>query len=731
MEKKRFIMLDIFRAILCLAVLLYHLGLLKGGYLAVCCFFVLSGYLTTRSLLKKGKVDLKKHYISRFKKIYIPLFVVVLISVASISLIKDVIWVSLKPETTSVLLGYNNFWQIAANQDYFARHTTSPFMHFWYIAILLQFELVYPIIFLLIKSTKKLAKWMPSVISSLLAVAFTIFFFVYSAKAPITSVYYNSFSRVFSLLLGVAISFIHHYLQIYNISHQNFFKTIYYGSLVFIIILFFIVDSSSKLFAPAMLISSMISCIIIECAISIDQTKENFVEKIFSFISTISYEVYLVQYPIIYLYQILSTKQDNIYINALIISLITFIVSFIIHFALSKRKNLKKIQLVVLAIVLLFSGLGGYKYIIAEDHSEEMKQLQQQLADSAAEIEKQKAEYAEKLKQENDAWEKLLSELEPNEEQIKETVSKLPVVCIGDSVMLGAANNLRSQFENGYVDAEVSRSGWVMAEIIKSLTIQGPVVIHAGTNGDVPESVKDNIMSYCGDNDVFWVTVTNDKDVHVNDKLREFVKKYDNAHLIDWQQYSSGHSDWFYSDDIHLQPAGRKAYAELIFNSIYQVKYQQLEKMKEDAINNHENQLRSKMSFFGNDLLTGLYDLLADKYPEANFITEKYLDDQLLLSQIQKAKDENTLNHKVMIVIDSSYKLNEETYQSILNICSDNEVYIITTSQPTDISCENIISFKDILNNHKEYYLADMVHLNQQGNQQLFEYIVDYLANEQ
>ncbi|MDY3830738.1 MAG: acyltransferase family protein, partial [Erysipelotrichaceae bacterium] len=79
MEKKRFILLDIFRAILCLAVLLYHLRLLKGGYLAVCCFFVLSGYLTTRSLLKKDKVDLKKHYYSRLKKIYLPLLVVVLI----------------------------------------------------------------------------------------------------------------------------------------------------------------------------------------------------------------------------------------------------------------------------------------------------------------------------------------------------------------------------------------------------------------------------------------------------------------------------------------------------------------------------------------------------------------------------------------------------------------------------------------------------------------------------
>lgn len=731
MEKKRFILLDIFRAILCLAVLLYHLGLLKGGYLAVCCFFVLSGYLTTRSLLKKDKVNLKKHYFSRLKKIYLPLLVVVLIAIAAISLIKDVVWVSLKPETTSVLLGYNNFWQISANQDYFARHTASPFMHFWYIAILLQFELVYPIIFLLIKSSKKIAKWLPSVISSLLAVIFTVFFFIYSTKAPLTSVYYNTFSRLFSLLLGVAISFIHHHLQIYNISHQTFFKVIYYGSLIFLIVLFFIVDSANMLFAPAMLISSMISCIIIECAISIDISKENIIEKTLSFISTISYEVYLVQYPIIYLYQILADKQDNIYLNAIIISLITILTSTIIHFALTKRKNLKKIQLVTLIILLLISIFGGYNYIIAQDHTEEMKQLEEQLAQNAEEMEKQKAEYAEKLQQENDAWEKLLSELEPNEEQIKETISKLPVVCIGDSVMLGAANNLRGQFENGYIDAEVSRSGWVMAEIIKSLTIQGPVVIHAGTNGDVPESVKDSIMSYCGDNDVFWITVTNDKDVHVNSKLKEFVKKYDNAHLIDWQQYSSGHSDWFYSDDIHLQPAGRKAYTELVFNSIYQVKLEQLEKMKEDAIKEHENKLKNKISFFGNDLLVGQYELLSAKFTDANFSTEKYLDDDTLITNIQKAKDDNTLNYKVMIVIDSSYKLTEDTYLKIKDICVDNEIYIITTAQLEDISCENIISFKDQLDNHKEYYLADMVHLNQQGNQQLFDYVVNNLEKPQ
>ncbi len=41
--------LDQLRVFLCFAVLLYHLGILKGEHLAVCGFFVLSGYLSTGS----------------------------------------------------------------------------------------------------------------------------------------------------------------------------------------------------------------------------------------------------------------------------------------------------------------------------------------------------------------------------------------------------------------------------------------------------------------------------------------------------------------------------------------------------------------------------------------------------------------------------------------------------------------------------------------------------------
>ena len=152
MNKRYFKKIDIIRLLACIAVLFYHLNILKGGYLAVCVFFVMTGYLSVISSYKKKRFSILNYYKSRILHIYLPLLIVVLISIFSLSFFKDISWLNLKPETKSVLLGYNNFWQINANLDYFARHIDSPFMHFWYIGILLQFELLFPIIFILLKN---------------------------------------------------------------------------------------------------------------------------------------------------------------------------------------------------------------------------------------------------------------------------------------------------------------------------------------------------------------------------------------------------------------------------------------------------------------------------------------------------------------------------------------------------------------------------------------------------
>ena len=168
-SKKYYHTIDLIRLLSCFAILLYHLNILKGGYLAVCTFFVLSGYLSCISAFRKEKFSLRSYYCNRLLKIYLPLILVVFITIAVISFFPNISWFNLKPETTSVLLGYNNFWQLSANLDYFARHINSPFMHFWYIGILLQFELVFPFIYLLFRKIgDKIHKSIPCIIAIIL-----------------------------------------------------------------------------------------------------------------------------------------------------------------------------------------------------------------------------------------------------------------------------------------------------------------------------------------------------------------------------------------------------------------------------------------------------------------------------------------------------------------------------------------------------------------------------------
>ena len=140
-DKKYFFDLDVIRLISCIAIFLYHLNILKGGYLAVCTFFVMTSYLSCISAFRKEKFKLLDYYKNRLLHIYIPFLIVVFTTISIISFIPSTNWLNLKPETTSVIFGYNNFWQLSANLDYFTRHISSPFMHFWFMGILLEFEL--------------------------------------------------------------------------------------------------------------------------------------------------------------------------------------------------------------------------------------------------------------------------------------------------------------------------------------------------------------------------------------------------------------------------------------------------------------------------------------------------------------------------------------------------------------------------------------------------------------
>ncbi len=730
MTKKYYKDLDLLRLFACIAVLLYHLNIIKGGYLAVCTFFVLTGYLSCKSAFKNKKFQIGQYYLNRLTHIYLPLIIVVFISIFAVSLL-SINWLNLKPETFSVIFGYNNFWQLGAKLDYFARHVSSPFMHFWYIGILLQFELVFPFIFMLFKKMgDKLHKLVPCIILGILAIASAVYFYLCSTSMDIMPVYYGTFTRMFSIIFGLFIGFIHCYYKSFTFKNKILNRIIFFAYLIILTVLCLIIDDKSEWFALAMLATTIITCRLISYGTTTTSKKLNILDKFIKGCASISYEVYLFQYPVYFAFQ--NVKMDGTLKITAVIA-ITILLSFLLHFALNfKSKKKRPLKYIILALFLGVTFYGFYQFVDAKDHTKEMKQLEELLNQNAEVMQSKQEEYAKKLKEEEEKWAEDLSAYDDLENKIAEKVKNLPIICIGDSVMLGASDSLYNQFPNAYVDARVSRTDYEANPILSNLKdndmLGEPILIHLGTNGECGNRCRNVMMETIGDKKVFWVTVTNDSDVHINAGLKEYVSNLDKSYIIDWENLSKGHSEYFYADGIHLNGVGRKAYTEIVYNAIYDVYYQEALAKKEEILKKYQENQNSKTSFYGNDLLLNAYDEINHEFKDVQYITDKSFDVSKLKEKIKEAIDNNTLTHKLLFVFDESAKLTTEDYQAIINLCEGSEIYIVNaTENKINVDAENvtILDFYSEIKSHDNYLMVDNIHLSNEGNNALSKFIKD------
>lgn len=736
-SKKYFKDLDLIRVVLCIGILLYHLNILKGGYLAVCAFFVLSGYLSCKSLFNKKKISLREYYLNRLSKIYLPLLLVVFISITIISFIPSINWLNLKPETTSVLFGYNNFWQIFANLDYFARHVNSPFIHLWYIAILLQFDLIFPFIFIGLKKLgEKINKHIPVIVVSSLTSIFTIIFYIYSLKDNIMVTYYSSLTRVFSLLFGVTLAFIHiYYKELIPkfVKDKKLEKILLYAYILITIVLFIFTKADSVLFPYAMILVTLISCRMIEYGIVDDKNELSIFDKCIKWLSSISYEIYLVQYPVIFLLQYVNMDW---YLKITIVIVSTVVISLLLNFVTKFKEQKNKILRYVLgSIVLIVSLYGCFKYIVAKDHTEEMKALEEQLAQNKEMIQNKQEEYKQKLEQEQTEYLESLANLENLEEELKDVVTNLSIVGVGDSVMLGAVTNLYEQFPNGYFDAQISRTAYVAHGILTDLKNNGllgnPIVFNLGANGDCSLECKKQIIELCEDRDIFWLTVTNDRDVNVNGELKQLSDMYDNVYIIDWEEISKGHYEYFIADGIHLTPKGREVYTNVLYDFIYNMYLEKYTKQKEELIKEYEEKQKSKITFFGNDILLNVFSNIESDYIENKFIIDKEFSFESIKTKLEEEINNNSLNNNVVFAFDSIANLKEEDYKVLIEVCKDRKVYILKTNNQT-LDLDNgvtIIDYYNELQNHKEYLMPDNVHLTEEGNKALGKLLKESIRN--
>ena len=142
------------RGIAVLAVVLYHAGVpIRGGYLGVDVFFVISGFVVTLSSIQQieqSNFSLSNFYARRIRRL-IPLLTVV--NVATVLL--SVFFLSLYGEIQKAFatVRWSTFFAAniqLLNENSYTQLIGNPFRHLWSLAVEEQFYFVFPIVTLLI-----------------------------------------------------------------------------------------------------------------------------------------------------------------------------------------------------------------------------------------------------------------------------------------------------------------------------------------------------------------------------------------------------------------------------------------------------------------------------------------------------------------------------------------------------------------------------------------------------
>lgn len=224
-----------------------------------------------------------------------------------------------------------------------------------------------------------------------------------------------------------------------------------------------------------------------------------------------------------------------------------------------------------------------------------MKELEQKLNDNLKEIEKKNSEYINVINNERKEWKKVLEDMESGESKIKDMVTNLPVVGIGDSVLLAAAPGLYKVFPNGYFDGKVSRTIVGGRELLTTLIDEGKVgdtiILALANNGDYITKRNKDLMNVVGDRQVFWINAVLADVPEFNDQFKEFAKDYPNLHIIDWETASQGHPEYFYGDKIHIKGEGVTVYAQLVYDTIYNYYLEEYRSKFAEEISKHGKEI--------------------------------------------------------------------------------------------------------------------------------------------
>ncbi|MGH3086307.1 MAG: acyltransferase family protein [Rubrobacteraceae bacterium] len=598
--------LDGLRALAVIAVLLYHADAawMPGGFLGVEVFFVISGFLISALLLaeyrKNGRIDLKRFWFRRARRLLPAVFLMVAaaITFAVVFLPEEV--AGLRSDALAAFSYVTNWYLIFVQESYFeAVGRPSLLQHLWSLAVEEQFYLIWPVILVIglafLRRGGMLAITLAGVVASVALMAF-----LYDPGADPSRVYYGADTRASGLLLGAALAFF--CVPGKGFRHPNHGGRVSsggklrrklgwarpvvldaaglfaLGALVWFALN--LGEFDPFLYRGGFVLVSFATAVLIAAVVHPHTHFGLLGVGPMRWIGLRSYGVYLWHWPVFMVTRpgLDVTPEGPTLLALRFVATIAladlsyrYVETPIRNGALGRAwRDLKRasgyrrrrlgVQWSAATVfcaafcVVIGTNMVDAKAPDAPDYLGGKKEIE-------AEVSLNRSE--EKTPPEDQ---------EDRGSAAPPPVSDGPVTAIGDSVMLGASEQLESGIEDFTVtDATTGMQVGDAIEILRSRRDAGElgetVVVHIGNNGPVTEEDFDEMMEVLEDTErvVFInVRVPLSWETSNNEALRQGTEKYRKATLIDWYSASEAHPEYFWDDGIHARPEGARVYADLI-----------------------------------------------------------------------------------------------------------------------------------------------------------------------
>jgi peptidoglycan/LPS O-acetylase OafA/YrhL len=567
---------DGLRAVAVLAVLLYHLGIdwIPGGFLGVDLFFVISGYVITGlildSIARSGTLDLRAFYLSRIRRLLPALVAMLVFTTLFIGVYAPETVRRFVSDIPYVLTGSMNWALVAREQDYFESIGRPPLLqHTWSLAVEAQFYFIWPLVLLFI--LKYFGKKNISFAALAIAIASGVALFAYSVQidtqqSAISHVYFGTDTHSIGLFLGSALAVS---WQPKNLTReiskraQDFIDLIgVFGFLGLLSTFLFINESDPTLYRIAFPLSALFGCATL---ISVVHPASRFAPLLSTrpliWIGERSYGIYLWHWIV---FQLTRPSIDLVGDDWALYALRVLIVFALADISLryieipvrrgyfelwfrgmkyrTKAVRLRQ-KVSTLAAVLLTLAATSLVSIDAMDRADQIA-----------------------------AQEKLAAE-QANEGGIDQVITdaQTPGLWVtGDSVILGIRNVLAKYERIELINARVGRQIGELIEVTRTdqqFVGDSPVVLNLGNNNRLIEAEIVELMEIVKAQPKIIVVNTavprSWKDLN-NQLIREVTSRYPNTILVDWDQISSNHPEYFATDGVHLNPPGVNAYVSAI-----------------------------------------------------------------------------------------------------------------------------------------------------------------------